>query len=88
MANMMISLPDALADWIENQVRDGRFSDASELFGDLVLRERMRQGEELSLDEVRQMVKTSRDSGVSSRSVDEIFAHAEKIAARQKAGRA
>jgi antitoxin ParD1/3/4 len=87
MADITITISDTAKDWIEAQARDGGFANVGEFVSDLVLRERIRLGEELSLDEVRQMVQASRDSGISARSVDEIFAEAEKIVARQKIAR-
>ena len=88
MVNLTISLPEAAKDWIEEQARDGGYASVGAYFGELVMRERIRQGEELSLEEVQQLVKASRESGISSRSVDEIFAEAEEIVAARKAKRA
>lgn len=88
MADITGSLPDTTKDWIEDQVRSGRFANAAEFVSELVIRERLREGEELSLDEMRQVVNASRESGISSRSMDEIFAEAEKIVALRKAKRA
>ncbi|MDR6817104.1 antitoxin ParD1/3/4 [Neorhizobium sp. 2083] len=87
MADITVSLPDATKDWIEDQVRSGRFANAGEFVSELVMRERIHQGEELSLDEMRQLVTASRESGTSPRSVEEIFAEAEKVVARRKAKR-
>ena len=88
MATMTLSIPDPIKDWIDEQVRSGGYASSDDYLSDLVIRERIRQGEELSVDELRQMVITSRESGTSSRSVDDIFAEAEKIAARRKTKRA
>ena len=88
MASITVSLPETAKDWIEEQVRDGGYASVGDYVSDLVMRERIRLGEELSLEELQQLVKTSRESGISSRSVDEIFAEAEEIVARRKAKRA
>jgi antitoxin ParD1/3/4 len=88
MASITVSLPEMAKDWIEEQVRDGGYASVGDYVSDLVMRERIRLGEELSLEELQQLVKTSRESGISSRSVDEIFAEAEEIVARRKAKRA
>lgn len=88
MADITISLSDTMKDWIESQVRSGRFAGIGEFVSDLLLRERIRLGEELSVEDMRQLVTASRESGVSSRSVDDIFAEAEQIIARQKVSRA
>ncbi|CDZ70340.1 MULTISPECIES: ribbon-helix-helix domain-containing protein [Neorhizobium] len=87
MANITVSLPDSTKEWIEVQVRDGGYASVGDYVNDLVMRERIRQGEELSLEELRQLVATSRESGISPRKVDEIFAEAEKIVALRKAKR-
>ena len=86
MATMTLSIPDPIKDWIDEQVRNGGYASSDDYLSDLVIRER--QGEELSIDELRQMVITSRESGTSIRSVDDIFAEAEKIVERRKAKRA
>ena len=88
MATMTLSIPDPIKDWIDEQVRNGGYASSDDYLSDLVIRERIRQGEELSIDELRQMVITSRESGTSIRSVDDIFAEAEKIVERRKAKRA
>ena len=88
MANLTISLPDAAKDWIEQQIRDGRYKDAGDYLNELVTQERARHGEELSLEEVRHLLEASRRSGISRRGVSEIFAEAEKVAEQRKAGRA
>lgn len=88
MASITVSLPDSAKDWIEEQVRSGGYASAGDYVNELVMQERIRQGEELSLEELRQLVTASRESGISPRSVDEIFAEAEKIVALRKAKRA
>ena len=48
--------------------------------GDLVRRDRVRRGEELTLEELQKLIADSRASGVGKRSLDEIFAEAERAA--------
>ncbi|WP_117191914.1 ribbon-helix-helix domain-containing protein [Rhizobium terrae] len=88
MASITISLPDAAKDWIDEQVRSGEYASAGEYMSALVLQERVRQGEELSLEEVRQLVKASRASGIGTKTIDELFAEAERIVETRKARRA
>ena len=75
MATMTVSLPDPMKEWIETQVLTGEY------VRDLVRRDRARRGQEFSVDELRQIVADSRASGIGSRSMDDLFAEAERIAA-------
>jgi len=81
MATMTVSLPDPMKDWIEAQIRRGDYASVSDYVRDLVRRDRTRREHEYSLDELRQKLIASRDSGVSTRSVEEIFAEAKQIVA-------
>jgi antitoxin ParD1/3/4 len=80
MATMTVSLPDPLKDWIEAQIRHGDYASVSDYVRDLVRRDRDRRQQELTLDELRKKLADSRDSGISNRTVDEIFAEAREIA--------
>jgi antitoxin ParD1/3/4 len=42
MATMNVSLPDAMKEWVEQQVASGRYANASDLVRDLVRREQER----------------------------------------------
>ncbi|MFK0208224.1 type II toxin-antitoxin system ParD family antitoxin [Agrobacterium sp. NPDC090283] len=83
MANMTFSLPDPMKDWIESRIQKGEYASASDYVRDLVRRDWARRGQDLSIDELRQIVADSRASGVGSRSMDELFAEAERVAAAQ-----
>lgn len=80
MATMTISLPDPMKDWIEAQIRQGEYASASDYVRDLVRRDRARREQELTLDELRRKLAASRESGLSDRTVDDIFAEARDIA--------
>jgi antitoxin ParD1/3/4 len=88
MASLTISLPDAAKDWIDEQVRSGRYASAGDYLSELVVQERVRRGEELSVDELRDLLAASRGSGVSSRTVAEILDEAKSIVSQRKVGRA
>lgn len=78
MATMNVSLPDTLKDWVEGQAQTGRYSNASDYVRDLIRRDQER------LDKIAAMQKLVDDSlasGVSSRSVEQIF---EEVIARHK----
>lgn len=83
MATMTISLPDPMKDWIEAQVRQGEYATASDYLRDLVRRDRARREQEFSLEELRRKLVASRESGISDRTVDDIFAAAREIAGRR-----
>jgi antitoxin ParD1/3/4 len=80
MATMTVSLPDPMKDWIEAQIRHGDYASVSDYVRDLVRRDRDRREQELTLDELRKKLAASRDSGISNRTVDEIFAEARETA--------
>jgi antitoxin ParD1/3/4 len=77
MADITISLPDPITAWIDSQMRHHGYSSHGEYLVDLVMQERIRLGEELSLEEVRDVIRVSRSSGLGTRTVDELFAEAE-----------
>ena len=81
MATMTVSLPDPMQEWIEAQVRRGEYASVSDYLADLVRRDREGRVGELSPQELRRKLEASRASGVSSRSVNDIFAEAQRIAA-------
>ncbi|MBA4804565.1 MAG: type II toxin-antitoxin system ParD family antitoxin [Brevundimonas sp.] len=80
MAEITVSLPEDLNAWVEAQVRAGRYRDAGEVVRDLLRREQVRAGKIAHLE---RLVDEARASGVSERSVDEIFAEARAEALTQ-----
>ncbi len=80
MATMTVSLPDPMKEWIEARIEKGEYASTSDYVRDLVRRDRARLGQELTIEELRQLVSASKASGVGKRSLDEIFAEAERIA--------
>ncbi|MDR3538521.1 MAG: type II toxin-antitoxin system ParD family antitoxin [Acetobacteraceae bacterium] len=79
MATMTVSLPEPETDWIEAQVRHGDYASASDYVSDLVRRDRERREQELAAEALRAKLAASRQSGVSPRTVDDIFAEARTI---------
>ena len=73
MATMNISLPDKMKKWVEEQTADGRYSNSSDYFRDLVRRD---QEHAKSLDWLQQEIEKGLASGVSSRSPGELRAYA------------
>lgn len=79
MATMNVSLPDPLKDWIEAQVKTGRYANVSDYVRDLIRRD---QEAKHSLIDALEAGATS---GLSERSVESIWRAAKKKAARAKA---
>ncbi|PZR93920.1 MAG: type II toxin-antitoxin system ParD family antitoxin [Hyphomicrobiales bacterium] len=80
MATMTVSLPDPMKDWIEAQISRGEYASASDYVRDLVRRDRARREPELTIEDLRKLVADAKASGISNRSVDDIFAEAKKVA--------
>lgn len=71
MAQMNVSLPDALKVWAETRVAEGRYSSTSDYVRDLVRRD---QEAEEKLQRLRVMIEEGRNSGISDRTIDDIIA--------------
>jgi antitoxin ParD1/3/4 len=71
MATMNVSLPDQMKQWVEEQVETGRYANASDYVRDLVRRDQVRtQG----ITRLQAEIDKGRASGVSDKSLEEIFA--------------
>lgn len=73
MATMNISLPDPMKQWVEGQAETGRYSNASDYVRDLIRRDQERAAKIASM---QALIDEGRASGISTRSVDAIFADA------------
>ena len=72
MATMNISLPDALKDWVEQQVAGGEYASASDYVRDMIRREKGRQE---AIDEMVALADEGHASGPAvERTREEIFA--------------
>jgi antitoxin ParD1/3/4 len=78
MATMNVSLPDQMKDWVEAQARTGRYSNASDYVRDLIRRDQDRVDK---MAELQKLITEGMESGVSSRSIDEILNAARERAA-------
>ncbi len=83
MATMTISLPDAMKVWIENLTQNGEYSSSSDYVRDLIRRDREKRFETLSIDEVREIIIASKNSGISKHSIEQVFAQAQEIVSRK-----
>ena len=73
MATMNISLPDPIKGWVEEQARSGRYDDAGDYVRELIERERERVEK---IAKMQALIDEGLASGVSDRTVDEIYAEA------------
>lgn len=80
MATMNVSLPDAMKDWVEGQAQTGRYSNASDYVRDLIRRDQERADK---IAAMQTLVDEALASGISTRSVEDIFGQA---IARKKGG--
>ncbi len=75
MATMTVSLPDAMKDWIDAQIRQGDYASTSDYVRDLVLRDsERRQRSELSLVQLREVIAEARAEGSTDATVGDIMA--------------
>jgi antitoxin ParD1/3/4 len=77
MATMNISLPDALKNWVETRVAEGRFSNASDFVRDLIRKDQER-AEKISAMETE--IEVGYASGMHESTVDEFFNSALAVA--------
>ncbi len=70
MATMNISLPDAMRDWIDEQVKSGAYASASDYVRDLV---RDHQKQRDKIEWLRQELIKGEESGISNRTVEDII---------------
>ncbi|HEY1224312.1 MAG TPA: type II toxin-antitoxin system ParD family antitoxin [Brevundimonas sp.] len=77
MATMNISLPDQMKAWVEEQTKDGRYANSSDVVRDLIRREQVRAEK---IANMQRLVDEAYASGFSERTLDEIFADARKKA--------
>ncbi len=70
MATMNVSLPDPMKDWVEDQVKTGQYSNASDYVRDLIRRDQEYQEKHEAL--VKALVKGEK-SGMSERTLKEIW---------------
>jgi antitoxin ParD1/3/4 len=81
MATMNVSLPDAMKDWVEAQVRGGKYANASDYVRDLIRRD---QTYEEKLAVLRAEIREGDESQDSPYTVGKIF---DQVAARKRTQR-
>ena len=69
MATMNVSLPDPMKDWVEQQTKSGRYSNASDYVRDLIRRD---QDREHKIAQMQALVSEGLASGTGTRTTDEL----------------
>lgn len=84
MATMTISLPEKMKEWVEDQLESGYFASSSDYVRDLIRRDREKReaerDKEVRMEELRRIIDEGMASGISNRSLDDIFAEAKEMA--------
>lgn len=70
MATMNVSLPDLMKEWVEEQIKTGHFSNASDYVRDLIRRDQQYQDRRETL--VKALI-AGENSGVSERNLEDIW---------------
>ena len=77
MAQMNVSVPERMKEWCEAQVREGRYSTTSDYVRDLIRRD---QDSQTGVKALQAAIDDGLASGISRRTIDEIFAEARRRA--------
>ncbi|MDR4305784.1 type II toxin-antitoxin system ParD family antitoxin [Chelatococcus sambhunathii] len=80
MATLMVSLSDPLSAWLDDTAQAAGFREPGDYVRELIRRDRERADRALTIDELRELVGEAKASGTSARSLDDIFAEAERVA--------
>ncbi len=70
MATMNVSLPDLMKEWVEEQVNEGLYSNASDYIRDLI---RQDQDALIKRELLINALKKGEQSGISKRTMDDIW---------------
>ena len=81
MAQITISMPEQLSEWVQAQVDMGHYGNAEEYLCALVRRDRERKGQ--ALQKLRQLIAEGYASGISKRTLPEIWDSARQEARRR-----
>lgn len=75
MQRKTITITDQMEHWVKAQIDSGQYGNDSEYFRDLIRRDQERRTAEIQL---KSMLDEAEESGLSGRSVQEIWAEVEK----------
>lgn len=77
MIRKTISLPEGMASYIDDRINSGQFGNDSEYFRELVRKDQERQS---GIAAIQRMLDDSAASGLSDKTLDQIFAEARRRA--------
>ena len=80
MSRLTISISQEMNDWVEAQIKAGRYHNASEYFHDLVRHDQDRKS---SIQELRNIMSRAEASGIFNRTLSDIV-NAARSEAREK----
>jgi len=78
MQRKTITITDQMESWVKAQVDSGQYGNDSEYFRDLIRRDQERR---VAATQLRSMLDEAEASGTNNRTVEEIWAEAEKRSA-------
>ena len=73
MTSMNVSLPDQMKSWVEDKIDAGQYHNASEYVRDLIRKDQSETDKAIAF---RAAIEMGRNSGLDSRSTDDIFSAA------------
>jgi len=80
MTRKTITIPHSMERWIKTQIKTGRYASDSEYFRDLIRHDQERSG---AVRALRRALEDGLASGRGTRSVEDIWAEAERKSARR-----
>ena len=83
MATMNISLPDQMKAWVEEQTKDGRYANSSDVIRDLIRREQVKAEK---IAKMQKLIDEGRASGISDKTPRQIIEEA-RAEIRERGGR-
>jgi antitoxin ParD1/3/4 len=74
MVTLTVSVPEHVKEWIDEKIRTGDYVTSGDYFVELIERDRaMAEMEGENVEDIRRIIAEARTSGVSTRSVQDIF---------------
>ena len=83
MATMNISLPAQMKAWVEEQTKDGRYANSSDVIRDLIRREQVKAEK---IAKMQKLIDEGRASGISDKTPRQIIEEA-RAEIRERGGR-
>jgi len=72
---MNVSLPEQMRSWVEENVKSGRYTNASDYVRDLIRKDKDR---EIGIEQIQSLITEGIESGLSNKSIDDVWEKAKK----------